>query len=197
MMTSRPRARTAANRCKECAHGPDLLLAHHASCNRRSGSPGRRAAWMRTQPGCPEGRRIARYRTRESGHSLRRAEVSRNTPNRHTERPNLRSLLSALGEEGNDADGELADGLVVGQILRGLCHIVGHHDRNGRSSTRCVPEAPCSSWIAANRSVGSRSATWTSAGHNRRGMSVTFPLTSLVRTRSDESARRLIAAKMA
>jgi hypothetical protein len=41
---------------------------------------------MRTRAGCPEGRRIGRYRTGESGHSSRRAEVSRNALMRHTER---------------------------------------------------------------------------------------------------------------
>ena len=63
--------------------------------------------------------------------------------------------------------------------------------------SRWAPDTVCSSWRAAKRSTGSRSARRTSAGHRRRWMSVTFPLTSLVRTTSGESARRFKASKIA
>ena len=73
----------------------------------------------------------------------------------------------------------------------------GTHSGKRCSQTRWAPELVCSSWIAANRSRGSRSATRTRAGHKRRWMRVTFPLTSLVRTTSGESASTLSVWKIA
>ena len=72
----------------------------------------------------------------------------------------------------------------------------GTHSGKGCSRFRCAPDAVCSSWIAARRSTGNRSARQTSAGHRRRWMSVTLPFTSLVRTTSGKSARTFKTSKM-
>src|SRR5262245_15902078 len=107
-----------------------------------------------------------------------------------------RSCQQASGGERRQA-GRLASAVASDRSRASRSTSDGTQSGKSSFTTRCAPLAVCSSRIAASLSIGKRSATRTMEDQTRRWTSVTFPFTSLVRTTSGDSARALIASKIA